>query len=198
MALRSNTETAWRDRASPRRTPTAPGESRCRYRAADRLAAPSGPAARAASRPASARGAAPAQVARPDGRRARRRSRHLGRHAFEDRERQHLAVARDAGRAGQGTQRADQPAVRRNRGTPRLLVREGRAPACASSGAAPRPATSTTCSATRWPATIGVEPYLITLARGRRALHAFPPCRRRVHLHAVGQGPLPACRPHAI
>ena len=63
--------------------------------------------------------------------------------------------------------------VRRNRRAARLLVRQGRHRACASSGAAPRPATSTICSGHSLAGEIGVEPYLITLKRGRRALHQF-------------------------
>jgi mannose-6-phosphate isomerase-like protein (cupin superfamily) len=72
------TETAWRDRASRPRAPTAPGESGCGYRAADRFCGAErtlGPDAGGQHR---LRGAAAAQVDRLDRRRPRCISPSLG------------------------------------------------------------------------------------------------------------------------
>ena len=89
-------------------------------------AAPSELSARPLEASIGIRGAADAQVDRPDRRRTRSGRRNLGRNAFEDREWQHLAVARHARRSRKGAQRAHHPIVRRDRRTSRLLVRKGR------------------------------------------------------------------------
>ena len=127
------------------------------------------------------------------------RRRHFRRHAVEDRERCDLAVARDARRAGQGAQRADQPAVRRNRGAARLLLRQGgqrRAHRAARHQGRPplRPARPLARRRHRRRA-------LSHHAQGgRRALHQLPPCRRRVplHVHRSSRVPRPAPSRRAV